>query len=318
MNIFSLNTVLRAVLAALVFSCFSFAEQVTVTGSASGNRADSVFVREAALADAFEKASETAGFTIESNSILNDETGLISSIEIRSTGFVESYSILSEGWIIGDTYQVEIEATVVSMPDKESIREHPRISLNMEYPRELSAIVHKIISHLITRGFIISPDSENQVIVAAQYRDLGQKGIIHYAESDAAVTLSSSGNIITMHDLKVRGFGLTDQDALQRTCDKFSADLADKVEMTFSEKLAGLETVYMLIVEGRFDSDKLLAKLMSVPWIIGPNLISKNAVSATFSLSTNRGFAALQLRMKTWGYLNIGKAGNRLRFVYKG
>ena len=67
MKIFRFNIILRALAAVLVVSCSSSAIEVTVSGTAPGDKADPVQAREAALAEALVKASETAEFKIESN-----------------------------------------------------------------------------------------------------------------------------------------------------------------------------------------------------------------------------------------------------------
>ena len=317
MKIFRFNIILRALAAVLVVSCSSSAIEVTVSGTAPGDKADPVQAREAALAEALVKASETAEFKIESNSILIDETNLISSTEIRSSGFVESYTILSEGWISSNEYRVEIDAVVVSMPGRDDIRERPTISLEMTYPREMRTIQNKIVNSLYSRGFVILPESDNKVVLSTEYRHLDHPRKIHYTEAEAEMSVRISDKSALNYDIPAKGFGGTERDALKMACDLLVDSICSQLHTTFSEQLAGIEADYTLIVEGRFDADKLLEKLLATPWIIGPKLTSKNAVSATFSLSTNRGFAVLQQRMKTWGYLDIGRSGNQLRFVYR-
>ena len=301
----------------LIVSCGTAHGEI-FTGHAYGSREDSLLLRQEALANALNQASEAAGLKLSSSSALFDEIALTSTIEISSAGFVESFEIIKEYWKGAREYFVQIEAKVrpVTEEDK-NIRRQPRLKLVVECNTEIDLFAEYLNAHLASCGIICDPAGERCVEIHISLNEEGEKDGIYYSKLAGRLVLKLSGGYESVYQIAATGTGLNEESALNSGLIMLSVRAFEEISANLAGELSGLDIIYDLRVKNVRKPEDLLQKLAGESWLRNPVLVSHNVVMVRFQVTTNRFISMLVQRMKMWDCLFVGREGNRLDFIYR-
>lgn len=289
--------------------------EVTVSGSATGNRADSSVVRSAALTNALINASEVSGFKIESSSLLINETDLVSSVEVNTSAEIDNYEVISEGWSDPNIYSIEVKVELVPDQRENQLRKTTEIAIILKGSGEIDQIARRLSALISAYGITVNSRAEDIFNLTISSRVLPEAKSIHYADQNCELIANLSEDQTVIASLSARGFGLTDDLALISATDRLIYQMSEKIAEIFSEKILGNETTYTLHLEGDLNSTDLMSNFQGISWIRNPELLSQNAAVVAISLSTNRHSFSLIHAMETWGFQLKSRKSTMLEFI---